>query len=445
MHIPSKTIFYEVLNMNELIPKIKKELDKIITLALKYGDGMISESLFRDVLQTLKQNIDVVNQAKEYLMENDVSIIPDCDAVEETNSDSNDTDTHTIKPYDPSQIDISPKNLALVNLLSRMENDEIDLMPDFQRRAGLWTPTQKSQLIESLILRIPLPAFYFDGSNNDKWIIIDGLQRLTALKEFFVDKTLCLSGMEFLRDLNGADYNSMPNVYIRRMTETQVICYIINPGAPVNLKYNIFKRINTGGLKLEPQEIRHALFQGFATGYLKDLAETESFVKATGYSVPTDRMLDREFVLRFIAFYEFSLNEYNGSIDDFLNKAMECLNTKYSKNPTYAKEIQTRFLESLDTCYSIFGKFAFRRMPDQTRRRSISKALFETWTTLVAKMSPDQIQLLEKNKHRLSQEYMWMFSNDEEFYKAIGSGKVAAVKKRFEKIEQLIEKVLRND
>ncbi len=272
--------------MNILSNKVKAELDKVISIAINYGDGSISESLFRDVLQSLKQNVDAVHQAEEYLLASNVSIIPDSVVVEETDDDTTDIDvvSSKIKPYDPSKIDILPKNLALTNLLSRIENDEIDLMPDFQRKSGLWTPTQKSQLIESLILRIPLPAFYFDGSDNDNWIVIDGLQRLTTLKEFFVDKTLHLSGMEFLRDLEGADYNSMPKVYLRRMAETQVICYIISPGAPVNLKYNIFKRINTGGLELEPQEIRHALFQGFATKYLKQLAETKIFLEATGYA-----------------------------------------------------------------------------------------------------------------------------------------------------------------
>lgn len=434
--------------MDNLSEKVKSELDRIVSIALNFGDNTVSESFFRDVLQSLRLSGDLVCQAEEYILERNVLIVPDSVAVEETDDgDATDVDilSNAIKPYDPSKIDISPKNLALINLISRLENDEINMMPDFQRRAGLWSQTQKSQLIESLILRIPLPAFYFDGSNNDNWIVIDGLQRLTALKEFFVDKTLHLSGMEFLRDLEGVNYNSMPKVYLRRMVETQVICYIINPGAPVNLKYNIFKRINTGGLELAPQEIRHALFQGFATGYLKKLAETKSFLQATGYSISPDRMLDREFVLRFIAFYEFNLNSYNGSIDEFLNRAMTHLNTKYAKDLEYADQIQDRFETALNTCYAIFEKFAFRRMPDQSRRRSISKALFETWTVLVAKLPKDQMELLKKRKHKLVEDYMSMFTNDEEFYKSIGSGKVAAVKKRFEKISHLIEKVIEND
>ncbi|MDE7171402.1 MAG: DUF262 domain-containing protein, partial [Oscillospiraceae bacterium] len=421
--------------------KIKSELENIVILAKECCDGAISESLFRDVFQSLKGDTDTINAAKEYLMDQDVQIISDSSLIESMDDSPDTTSNYTIKPYDPSKIDISPKNMALVNLIGRIENDEVDMMPDFQRRAGLWSPIQKSQLIESLILRIPLPAFYFDGTDNDRWITIDGLQRLTALKEFFVDKTLHLTGLEFLRDLNGAYYENIPKVYIRRMQETQVVCYIINPGAPVNLKYNIFKRINTGGLELEPQEIRHALYQGFATKYLKELAETQIFLKATGYSVPTDRMLDREFVLRFIAFYEFDLQTYNGTIDDFLNRTMDYINSIYMSHPDYAIQIKDKFLTVLDACYSIFGKFSFRRMPDKNKRRSISKALFETWTSLLAHLDLEQIRILIGKSDEIQKKYMPMFTEDEDFYRSIGSGKVAAVRKRFEKIDSLIKAV----
>ena len=430
--------------MEILNSKIKGELENIVALAKECCDGTISESFFRDVFQSLKGKPDSVNAAKEYLIDRGVQIISDSSLVEFMDDSPDVTNTSIIKPYDPSKIDISPKNMALVNLIGRIENDEVDMMPDFQRRAGLWSSIQKSQLIESLILRIPLPAFYFDGTDNDRWITIDGLQRLTTLKEFFVDKTLHLTGLEFLRDLNGANYDNIPKVYIRRMHETQVVCYIINPGAPVNLKYNIFKRINTGGLELEPQEIRHALYQGFATKYLKELAETQSFLVSTGYSIPTERMLDREFVLRFIAFYEFELQTYNGSIDDFLNRAMEHINKTYANSPAYAIQIKDKFLTVLDACYSIFGKFSFRRMPDKNKRRSISKALFETWTSLMARLDLEQIHILIEKSEEIQKKYMPMFTEDEDFYRSIGSGKVAAVRKRFEKIDTLIKAVLSN-
>lgn len=424
--------------------KTQLEIEKLIEIGKKYRDGVISESLLSDVLQSLKNNPQQVAEVKDFLLSKGIQVVPSFLDIEPMDDDQAEPACQ-IKPYDPSLIDISPKNQSLDILLGRIENDEIDLMPDFQRKAGLWSEIQKSQLIESLILRIPLPAFYFDGTDSEKWIIIDGLQRLTTLKEFFVDKTLRLTGLEFLKDLEGLNCDDMPKVYLRRMKETQIICYIINPGAPINLKYNIFKRINTGGLHLEPQEIRHALYQGFATEYLKQLADSELFKSVTGYSIPTDRMLDREFVLRFIAFYELGIEKYDGAIDDFLNNAMELINRKYRKDILYANNIEEKFLNVLEICEKIFGRFAFRRMPDMNKRRTISKALFETWTSILAGCCQSDLNTLVERKDILIKLYMPMFTNDEDFYNSIGSGKVSAAKKRFEKIQILISEVLNHD
>lgn len=422
--------------------KTQEEINRLIEIGKKYRDNRLSESLLSDVLQSLKNDPETMEKVKKFLLSQGIEVVPSLFDVEEMEDDEVAESGNQIKPYDPSQIDISPKNQSLDLLLNRVENEEIDLMPDFQRKAGLWAPKQKSQLIESLVLRIPLPAFYFDGTDNDKWIVIDGLQRLTALKEFFIDKTLRLTGLEFLKDLEGLGCDDMPKVYLRRMKETQVICYIINPGAPINLKYNIFKRINTGGLHLEPQEIRHALYQGFATNYLKKLSDNDTFKRVTGYSVPTDRMMDREFVLRFIAFYELGVDKYDGIVDDFLNAAMALINKKYNNNPTYADALEQKFLFVLKISEKIFGRFAFRRMPDKEKRRTISKALFETWTAILAKHSNEELDKLVLNREYLVEKYIPMFTEDEEFYNSIGSGKIYSVRKRFEKIESLVSEVL---
>lgn len=419
--------------------KLQKELDNLIDIACHYRDGNISQSLLLDIVSKYKSDKLSIDEYKEYLLDHNVRVVSSGEDYETEDYDND--EAMAIKPYDTKLIDISPKPLSLDTIIARLENDEIDLMPGFQRKSGLWTEEQKSQLIESLILRIPLPAFYFDGSNNDMWVVIDGLQRLTALKEFFVDKTLVLKGLEFLKDLEGLTVDNMPRVYERRMKETQIITYIINPGAPINLKYNIFKRINTGGLQLEPQEIRHALFQGFATEYLEHLANMERFKEVTGYSIKSDRMLDREFVLRFIAFYELSIEDYKGSIDVFLNDAMEYINKNYTK--IYANEVERLFEKVLDVSEMIFGKFAFRRMPDKEKRRPLSKALFETWTSILAKYSYDDLQILVDRKELLVEKYVYMCSQDKDFLESIKSGKVSAICKRYEKIENLLKEMLK--
>lgn len=424
--------------LNEPDEKYKKDLDKLIYIGKNYCDSVLSKSLFLDVMSSHNGFEKDIYLCKDYLDKNGVSLSNE-DEVEEIKEES--YYTEQIKPYDTSKIDILQRTLSLDMIISRLENDEIDLMPDFQRKAGLWSVEQKSRLIESLLLRIPLPAFYFDGGNDGKWVVIDGLQRLTTLKEFFLGSDskpkLKLTNLEFLKNLNGATVDDMPRSYVRRMKETQIIAYIINSGAPNNLKYNIFKRINTGGLILEAQEIRHALYQGFATKYLKELADLEVFQQATGYSIKKDRMLDREFVLRFLTFYLLGVSEYKGSIDLFLNAGMEKLNTTEFQTEM-ADAMKELFIKTMDISFELFGKFAFRRMPDTEKRRPLSKALFEAWSCVLAKCTDEQLESLKRNKKSLNEKYCRMCSEDDEFIDSVSSGKVSSVRKMFERIEGLV-------
>ena len=104
-------------------------------------------------------------------------------------------------PFSTKDIKVTNITLALSSLISRLKHEEIDLNPDFQRNAMLWDRKKMSRLVESILLKLPLPVFYFDVSDPDKWIVVDGLQRLSTLKRFIVDKNLRLFNLEFLTEL----------------------------------------------------------------------------------------------------------------------------------------------------------------------------------------------------------------------------------------------------
>jgi Protein of unknown function DUF262 len=210
-----------------------------------------------------------------------------------------------------------------------MQNHEIILQPEFQRNE-VWKRAAQSRLIESLLIRIPIPAFYMDATNDEKWLVVDGQQRLSTLRQFVIDKSndrLRLTGLEFLgRDLNGADFDSLERPLQRRIKETNVTVYLIEKGTPPEVKLNVFKRINTGGLPLSAQEIRHALNGPKVNEMLKELAKSDEFLRATGGSVQPKRMADREYVIRFFAFLLKRPEGYTEDFDLFLSNAMKEIN-----------------------------------------------------------------------------------------------------------------------
>jgi len=345
-------------------------------------------------------------------------------------------------PFNPRDIDIKTKPMSLDNIIKRLREEEIDLAPDFQRQGNLWPTEKQSQLIESILIKLPLPAFYFDGSDDNKWLVVDGLQRLSAIKNFVVDKTMALSGLEFLKKLEGFKFDDLPRAYQRQIEEAEIMAYIINPGTPEDVKFNIFKRINTGGLVLAAQEIRHALNQGAPAKFVAELANLHEFKQATGWVIATDRMLDREFITRFIAFYINSPADYKPDLDTFMSKSMGQL--KYKTEEELAS-IKTNFIEAMKLASAIFSRWAFRKVYDITaRRKPINKALFEVWSVELAKLTNKEKELALNRKQEILDGFVNLMNQDEFFSSAITSSTSdkTRIKYRFSKIEELLNQQL---
>lgn len=348
------------------------------------------------------------------------------------------------KPFNPNKIDITTKPLTIDLLIKRLKANpqEIDLEPAFQRKKDLWDTQKQSQLIESLMIKFPLPAFYFDGSDNNRWLVVDGLQRLCSLDNFVIKKELKLEGLEFLNKLEGKGFDDLSRTLQRQIEEAQITAYIINPGTPDEVKFNIFKRINTGGLMLNNQEIRHALNQGIPATFVAELANTNEFKEATTYSISSDRMLDREFVTRFIAFYLHNYLQYVPDLDTFMSNAMSELKKMSEQQRSNMKQ---DFISAMLLAKIIFNDWAFRKADKYPeKRKPINKALFEVWSVLLAKLSSAEKSKIEINRTILFDNFVSLIKRDKDFFDSIttSTGNKAYVAVRFSKIEILIKEVL---
>lgn len=375
--------------------------------------------------------------------------------LEKTDVEYEETGTSQIThPFDPQDIKIIPETINLGAIIESLENNEIDLSPAFQRKSSLWNNLQKSRLIESLILGLPLPMFFFaketrqnadTGEKKTMWLVVDGLQRLCTVQEFVIDKKFTLSNLEFLNDTHaGKSYNELTREEQRKIKGARVTTSMIEEGNPPLVKFIIFRRINTGGLTLNEQEIRHALNQGIPATFLSKLAISKEFIKATNNVIKTERMLDREFINRFIAFYLLGYQSgYSGDIELFLANGLTSLN---DLSVSKLEEIENAFLRSMDFSYRIFEEDTFRkpRTVESPKRKAISKAVFDTVSVNLAKLTIVELKKLEKNKILFLRKFKSIFINNSEFLDSVSNatGTPNHVYYRFNKIKEIIREVL---
>jgi hypothetical protein len=370
-------------------------------------------------------------------------------------------------PFDVEKISISNKKISLSNVVRRLERDLIRAAK-LQRSENLWDIGRKSRLIESLMLKIPLPYFYAAATKDDELLIVDGLQRISTIRGYVSKNAFELQSLEFLRKFEGKKFEALPERMRIRIEETELDFVIIDPDSPQAVQRNIFKRLNTGGLPLTEQEIRHALYNGPVTDILSKLVDSEEFQNAVDHSVNDSRMAAQELVLRFLAFSVMGIDEYrkDEEMDAFLSDAMQIINSLKSHGVRKAgvagvsverrisngniDEIQKKFVLSLIRARTLFGDRAFRiSTPLRGRekgRTPVNKSLFELWSILLSDMAERDFNTLNANKERLYEEMEKEFSdNESNLRKFIGkySTKTASVKGRYKIIRELIDKVIK--
>lgn len=347
-----------------------------------------------------------------------------------------------VRQFDPSEISVEIKNTTVSVLLEMLEADMIDLEPDFQRHGFLWNDVKMSQLVESLLLGLPLPSFYFQsGTKGKKWEVIDGLQRLCTFKRLIdVKNPLVFNGMKFLGDQwNGKNYGDLTYYERVELGLRPVTLNILRVDTPAQVKFDLFRRINALGTPLRAAEVRHAVYQGKATELVDRLLPI--FHRYTSNSVSTKRLNDHDFVVRYLASQVVHYHDYR-SMDDYLNAALDKIN---QMDDGAIGGLETSFTRAIRNCSEMLGNDAFRN-PTEGRRRGVSIGLFESLMDAFAKLPEEDMGRVRHYSSRFTALYRQLFS-DERFVKSLTSntGSRDAFAYRMDKVNQIVTMVLNND
>lgn len=321
----------------------------------------------------------------------------------EEDREKNDDGGYITNPFSTKDIKITNQVFALSSLVSMLKHDEIDLNPDFQRHSNLWSVTNMSRLIESILLKLPLPIFYFDVANPEKWIVVDGLQRLSTIKKFMVktkgEKPLKLKNLEFLKEIEGKGYDDLDRGFKRIFEQTQIVTYQIEAQTPKKVRYSIFNRINTGGLPLNAQEIRQALNQQErGVRFLIECTDNEIFKRVV--NVPAKRMLDRELALRYISFKLNKKAYYNfphSNMREFLDDSMEKLDSIKKDEVLY--KLKNSLFDTLEFSEKILGeehRFS-RSIAFTNKTKTLNRSLFDVITVCFSEINDKDTFELKKN------------------------------------------------
>lgn len=375
--------------------------------------------------------------------------------------DEDSRETSQMQPWDPGKIRITTKHFSLRDVVDQIRDKELDLAPDFQRDY-VWKQRQRTRLIESILLGIPLPAFYFNQDATGTYQVVDGVQRLSTISLFMNNSHVLDKGdLEYLHGLHGLSYEQLDPAAFRRFRSTQIVVHVIEPQTPDEVKYDIFGRVNTLGSPLSAQEIRHAMSKDRSRIFLKSLSELDAFDKATGwnywrkdaecedgYRRDSGRMANRELVLRFCAFRHYSYEEYrkHSSLDAFLVGYTRRLDGTSEQgeviNDKQIEKLKGDFKRAMENACEILDKAAFRRWPlGQNRRGPINRAVFESQAIALADYSLDR---LIKKKEKIQRIFREAFDN-KAFASAVtvGTGAPAAVEMRLEFMKDALVKALK--
>lgn len=298
----------------------------------------------------------------------------------------NDEQAVAVDAYPIDGVLIRTETRTVHDVVRRMTAGTYIMDPDFQRDF-VWNEDQQSKLIESALMRIPLPVFYLAEREDGKIVVVDGLQRLTTFRRFLKDE-FALRKLAYASHLNGRKFSDLQPKLQNRIEDTNLVLYLIDQKVPETAKLDIFDRVNSG-VALTRQQMRNCIYLGPGTRWLKSASRTESFRAATGGSLNSLTMRDRECINRFCGFYLLGVDSYRGDMDAFLAETLRVMN---GYEASTLQGLFTTFERSMRNNLRLFGKYAFRKHSSASDRRNvINIALFDVYSVLMADFAVDSL------------------------------------------------------
>lgn len=330
---------------------------------------------------------------------------------------------------------IRNENRTVFDVVRRIGKGGYVMDPDFQRDF-IWDEDKQSKLIESVLMRIPLPVFYLAENREGHMIVVDGLQRLSTFQRFCNDELKLKLPNQNL--LHGKRFSDLSPKLQNRIEDCNLILYLIDPKVPTQALLDIFDRVNSGE-PLSRQQMRNCLFMGASTKLLREKAATDLFKNATGGSLKSEKMRDRELINRFFAFKCLGVQEYRGGMDDFLERSLEAIN---SISESGLEELSNSFDLAMRNNLKVFGKHAFRKHISQNHTRSVINA--SLWDVMSVSLSiyPDA---LVTAKAALIRAGFYQLMNNYRFNDAItlGTNQVVRVRDRFLLVQQMLKDIMK--
>lgn len=349
------------------------------------------------------------------------------------------------------KIDSDAKDSDIDGLYRQYKKGRLIIQPNFQRKY-VWDSKKASSLIESILIKVPIPTIYLAATKEGKINVIDGQQRLTSIFSFldgsFPDgKKFVLSKLQVLNELSGKSFAELDDINQNKILDYTIRTVTFAADSDPDLQYEIFSRLNTGSVALNSQELRNCVYRGPFNDFIKELAADTNFLSLLGLSSPHKRMTDVELVLRFISFYKYSYINYKSPIKKFLNGTMRNLT---SINDNEKKEIKEAFKKAVSNLTSLLGQNSFRRFKSGNNndyvweKTRINAALYDVLMDTMARIDPT---VLMRHLDAIKEAYIDLMVSNQDFIDSImiNTSDTPVVNKRFTIFRATINSIIKDD